>query len=219
MEFPGFEMFDDFNDQTMCEDVKNKLKEKYNKEFEVLRIGNRIGGESTDRIDTYCVPIDNNKCIFTTTLDLDMSGKDIEKDDYYLKQVTTPIDSFFEEEFSKNGVGAICRTDTIKKNTLDENLETQRFIDKYPNAKFLSMMAIEEIDKYKIQDIYSLLSSTYENIKLNSIIYVVEKETLEKLKEKLYGFPYIPKTLLEKNSNYKLYMKIEDGQVLEIIGE
>lgn len=219
MEFTGFEMFDDFNDQTMCEDVKNKLKEKYNKEFEVLRIGNRIGGESTDRIDTYCVPIDNNKCIFTTTLDLDMSGKDIEKDDYYLKQVTTPIDSFFEEEFSKNGVGAICRTDTIKKNTLDENLETQRFIDKYPNAKFLSMMAIEEIDKYKIQDIYSLLSSTYENIKLNSIIYVVEKETLEKLKEKLYGFPYIPKTLLEKNSNYKLYMKIEDGQVLEIIGE
>ena len=219
MEFTGFEMFDDFNDQTMCEDVKNKLKEKYNKEFEVLRIGNRIGGESTDRIDTYCVPIDNNKCIFTTTLDLDMSGKDIEKDDYYLKQVTTPIDSFFEEEFSKNGVGAICRTDTIKKNTLDENLETQRFIDKYPNAKFLSMMAIEEIDKYKIQDIYSLLSSTYENIKLNSIIYVVEKETLEKLKEKLYGFPYIPKTLLEKNSNYKLYMKIENGQVLEIIGE
>ena len=219
MEFTGFEMFDDFNDQTMCEDVKNKLKEKYNKEFEVLRIGNRIGGESTDRIDTYCVPIDNNKCIFTTTLDLDMSGKDIEKDDYYLKQVTTPIDSFFEEEFSKNGVGAICRTDTIKKNTLDENLETQRFIDKYPNAKFLSMMAIEEIDKYKIQDIYTLLSSTYENIKLNSIIYVVEKETLEKLKEKLYGFPYIPKTLLEKNSNYKLYMKIEDGQVLEIIGE
>ena len=219
MEFTGFEMFDDFNDQTMCEDVKNKLKEKYNKEFEVLRIGNRIGGESTDRIDTYCVPIDNNKCIFTTTLDLDMSGKDIEKDDYYLKQVTTPIDSFFEEEFSKNGVGAICRTDTIKKNTLDENLETQRFIDKYPNAKFLSMMAIEEIDKYKIQDIYTLLSSTYENIKLNSIIYVVEKETLEKLKEKLYGFPYIPKTLLEKNSNYKLYMKIENGQVLEIIGE
>jgi hypothetical protein len=219
MEFTGFEMFDDFNDQTMCEDVKNKLKEKYNKEFEVLRIGNRIGGESTDRIDTYCVPIDNNKCIFTTTLDLDMEGKDIEKDDYYLKQVTTPIDSFFEEEFSKNGVGAICRTDTIKKNTLDENLETQRFIDKYPNAKFLSMMAIEEIDKYKIQDIYSLLSSTYENIKLNSIIYVVEKETLEKLKEKLYGFPYIPKTLLEKNSNYKLYMKIENGQVLEIIGE
>ena len=195
MEFTGFEMFDDFNDQTMCEDVKNKLKEKYNKEFEVLRIGNRIGGESTDRIDTYCVPIDNNKCIFTTTLDLDMSGKDIEKDDYYLKQVTTPIDSFFEEEFSKNGVGAICRTDTIKKNTLDENLETQRFIDKYPNAKFLSMMAIEEIDKYKIQDIYTLLSSTYENIKLNSIIYVVEKETLEKLKEKLYGFQYIPKKL------------------------
>ena len=31
MEFTGFEMFDDFNDQTMCEDVKNKLKEKYNR--------------------------------------------------------------------------------------------------------------------------------------------------------------------------------------------
>ena len=220
MEFTGFEAFDDNNDQTMAEDIKRKLYEKYNKEFEVLRIGNRIGGTSIDRIDTYCAPKDNPKVVFTAIQDLTMEGEETEEDDYYLKCVTSNVEELLTKDLAQNGIDAICRIETIKKNSLDESIQTQDFINKYPNAKFLCIMAIQETEKYKVQEAFENINNAFQNIKLNSIIYTVSEDTLTYLKEKLYGTPFFPRALVEsKGFNYKTYLKIENGSVSEIIGE
>lgn len=220
MEITGFEVFDDFNDQTMCEDIKNKLLEKYNKQFEVLRIGNRFGGTSIDRIDTYCSPQENPNIIFTVTQDLSMEGKEIETDDYYIKNITSVVDTLLVEELKKVGVDSICRTETIKKNSLDKQLNIQDFINKYPNMNFLSILVVTEVEKYKLYEIFEILNSTYDNIKLNSIVYTVTNETMQELKEKIYGTPFIPRALVEDMGfKYKSFIKIENGLVTEIVGE
>ena len=206
-------VYDLSNNKEVAEDVKNTLKAKYGEDFEVLRIGNRYGGESFEMVDAYCSPSSDKDIVFTMKADLN-GERTFEEDDYYLKVVSSEIDKEITSSLKKRNIKSFCRTEIIKKNKLNSKLNIYEFIDNFPGASFLSVILIDgSISKKVIKEVFTEIKNLNDNINLCSIIYQVTND-YEEMEKELITLPYVPRTYVEEKGKFEIcYFQIENNEV------
>lgn len=203
------------SNQEISGTIAQKLKDKYNEDFCVKMIGNRYGTANDDFVLAYCFPKNNEKVLFTASLNKDET---VLEDDYYLKNVSFMLGDTFENEFKKNNAEVIAKIKTIGINKLNENLSIKEFIENYEETSFLAkFICSKKIDEEILKDIYSQVEKEYKNINLKSAVYYMENEKLEEFKDVAQKIPDITEAIIEKyNAKEEKIIKISEGNVVII---
>lgn len=195
--------------------IIKKLYEKYQVEFVVKMIGNRYGTNTNDTVTTFCYPKDNERLIFTTILNREQT---ILEDDYMLRSVTFELEESIKKEFEKNNIDAFAKIEIIGKNTLDEFLTVQEFIDKFDNFNFLAyIVSKNKTSNEVLNNVYKNLENKYPNIYLKSLIYMLEENGFCECLEIAQVRPIITETIIRNYSVIdEAIMKIVDKQIFRI---
>lgn len=200
------------SNEEITKDIISKLQEKYKKEFIVKRIGNRYGIRDNEWVTTYCCPKDNESLNFSAMVNREKTQF---KDNYRIRSVSYELEKNISEQFKKNNIEVIVRTEIIGKNELSEFISVQDFINKYKGTNFLTYIIIKDIVMDEdLLKVYDYLNDKYKNIYFKSLIYMIDKEDFAECYETVKTLPLVTNSIIQKYSiKDKSSIKIREGQI------
>lgn len=199
----------------ISEVVKNKLKEKYQEEFIVKKIGNRYGTSTDDNVKTYCCPKNNKELIFTATLNKEQT---ILEDGYPIRGVAFQLEEYIKNKFKDKEIDVIVKCDIIGKNKLNEFLSLQQFIEQFKGVSFLTYIISKNvIEEDILRDVYNEIEEKYKDIYLKTIIYMLNEDGFKKCDIIASDSPTITDSIIEKYiiMDEKI-IKIFEGKIYRI---
>lgn len=190
-------------------EIKNKLKEKYQQEFEIKTLGRRFGTAENNSVTAYCYPKENEELLFTIIMD--MKGK-IRQDTYNIRKVCYFLEKQIENLFKEKNIDSYCSSHIYG---IIQEIEgkTEEILQKEEITFFTNIIIKENIQDEDIIEVYNKILEKYSNIKLYSNIYIIQNDEIySKCKEQMYSVPYVLKYMFDK---YQIdrKIKIEEGKI------
>lgn len=129
-----------FNTEYVAKSIVKALNEKYNREFEIVKIGERYGTGFTNEVTALCTIKNFHSFIFRVIYN--MVDEKIVNDNFFIRCTCF----FIEKEINNilRNVDSIVRVEISKKNELDKVYKTIDFLKQYE----------DEILHWKIVDIH-----------------------------------------------------------------
>ena len=196
----------------IIESITERLDSKYNEKFKVLRIGNRYGTDRFSEATAYC-GLEDKEIVFEVLYDM---SKDIIKyDDYYIKKMCYEL----EEDLRNNiETDLVVKTGVFGKSKLDSEYTIADFFDKYKSCNLLTTIVLKNrISNKELMKAYEKIKEKYENIYLKSLLFVIEQEDFQILKEKAKTLTDLSLTMIEKyNIKEKHIITIQNNEIIKI---
>lgn len=201
------------NTESVVKNTIKELEQKYNREFEVLKVGERYGTGFTNEITVLCTITGFYDFIFRVTYN--MLEEKIVNDNFLIRCTCY----YVEKELNKilKNVNSIVRVEIERKNGLNKVYKTQDFLLDYPDDYFIATMIVEKHNSNNFEEVLKELNNIYDNIKLKTIIYEMNKEEFEKFNKTSKNIDYFAMRYIEGfNIVNKQIFKLENGKIEEI---
>lgn len=192
----------------VAETIIEKLNHKYNKNFEVIKIGERYGTRIGNETTAFCSIKNYDRFVFRARYD--MIEEKIICDDYPIRRTCF----YIEEEISRilKNVNSIVRAEISRKNNLDNVYKTDEFLENFPHDCFIVTLVVEKHKSNDFTKLLSALQEQYNKLKLSILIYQMEKKEFEEFYNISKSLENLPISYIEtfKISKKQIY-RIEDG--------
>ena len=204
----------EFRTDRVAESIVNILNQKYGKEFQVVRIGDRYGTGITDEVTAICtIPHFNN---FLFKVIYNMVTEKIVYDNFLIRctcyYLEKEINVFLEN------VDSIVRVEISKKNSLDGIYNVNEFLEKYSSQKYVATLVISEGDIESLsQELLEKINEKFNGIRLVLFAYEIGDTEYKKF---ISNTQYMDHFSTEYIDNYKyknnIVLKLEDNSILKM---
>ncbi len=197
-----------FNTEYVANSIIKILKEKYGREFEIVKIGERYGTEITNEVTVLCTVKNFHECIFRATYN--MVDEKLVYDNFLIRCTCF----FVEKEINKilRNVNSIVRVEIATKNALDNVYKTSKFLEKYKDEFFIATLIVEKHESNNFIEFLNELNSTYNNIKLKLLVYEMLPDEFSMFYEASKNMDYFPMSYVEDfKAKSKQIFKMENG--------
>lgn len=192
----------------VVESIVKKLNQKYNKNFEVIKIGERYGTKVSNEATALCSMKDYDRFIFRAKYD--MVEEKIICDDFPIRCTCFYIEN--EINRALKNVNSIVRAEISRKNNLNNIYKIGEFLQKFSQDCFIATLITEKDESNDLAKFLSELQEQHDKLRLNIFVYEMEKKEFERFynaSKTLESFPisYIETFKISKKNIYR----IEDG--------
>ena len=198
------------NTKYVADNVIKALKEKYNRDFEVVKIGERYGMNFNDEATVLCTVKGNYEFVFKVIYN--MVHEKITYDNFFIRCTCY----YLEKEINRilGNVNSIVRVEIMKKNSLDRTYKIIEFLERFQDEFFVATLVIENKDINKIENLLTEIESFYKGIKLKIIAYEMSEEEYEIFYNDSKNLDYFALSYVE---NYKYVSRkvysLENGNI------
>lgn len=196
------------NTDYVVESIIKNLNQKYNKNFEVIKIGERYGTIISNEVTVLCSIKDYDRFIFRAKYD--MVEEKIICDDFLIRHTCF----YIENEISRalKSVKSIVRAEISRKNNLNNIYKIGEFLQKFSQECFIVTLIIEKDESNDFIKLLSELQELYDKLRLNIFVYEMEKKEFERFYDASKTLESFPISFIEtfKISKKDIY-RIEDG--------
>lgn len=214
MEISIYDIIDnEFGTTEVVNKILKKLKEKYNKDFEILKIGERYGTDISNEVTVMCTIKNFNDFIFKVKYD--MVEEIIVEDNFYIRYLCYLIEDKITEILKLNNTKTLVKVELARKNKIEKLYKkVEDFIEENPNDFFIATIVIEKNKFEYISECLSLLTSIYINLKLNILLYEMNQNEFKNFYNKSKNLDNIPMSYIETfNFENRKIGKIENGMI------
>lgn len=200
----------DFNTEHVANAIIEHLNKKYDREFKVVKIGERFGTGFTNEVTALCTVTNFSDFIFRATYN--MVDEKLVYDNFLIRCTCF----YVEREINKllKYVNSLARVEIERMNEIDNIYKTQEFLEKYSDEFFVATVVLEKNDLNNYEEILKELNNIYNNIKLKVIIYEMEPNEFSKFNENSKNIDYFSMRYVEgfKIEN-RTILKLENGLI------
>lgn len=185
-----------FNTKYVADTVVRILEEKYNKNFEVVKIGERYGMGFYDEVTALCTVTGHYECIFKIIYN--MVDEKIIYDNFLIRYTCY----YVEKEINRllREINSIVRVELLKKNKFDRIYKTLEFLEKFKDECFIATLIIEHKNSNDIEMLLKELNGIYNGIKIKIVVYEMSGEECERFYNDSKNLDYFALNYVE---NYK----------------
>ncbi len=200
-----------FNTENIANAIANRLAQKYRRDFEVIKIGERFGTELTNTITAFCRVKDFEDFVFRVKFDM-VAGRIIE-DNFYIRCTCF----FVEKEINQDliDINSLARVEIFTKNQLDTVYREQELLNKFGDEFFVATIILEKGKDVNYLSFLSKLENAYKGIKIKIMAYEMTPETFSKFFEKSQTIDYFSMSYIETFPiESKRVFKIDNGKIV-----
>ena len=212
MNFSIYDIIDnEFGTENTINKILKKLKEKYNKNFEILKIGERYGTNLTNEVTVMCTICNHIDFIFK--IKYDMVEEKIVENNFNIRYLSYLIENKITKLLNLNNIKTLVRVELARKNQIEKLYKrVEDFIEDYPNDFFIATIVTEKNKKQDISEILAILTSIYKRLKLNILFYEMNQIEFNNFYQSTKYFDNISMSYIE-NFNFldRRIGKIENG--------
>ena len=199
-----------FNTEYVVETVVNILKEKYDRDFEVVKIGERYGMGFNDEVTLMCTVTGHYECIFKVVYNMVLEK--IVYDNFMIRCTCY----YVEKEINRllRSVNSIVRVEILKKNSVNKVYKTLEFLEEFQDECFVATLVVEHKDSNNIEAFLRELNGIYNGIKIQIISYEMSDEEYNRFYEDSKNLDYFSLSYVESYEiiSRKIY-SLEKGNV------
>lgn len=188
--------------------IIEKLNHKYNKNFEVIKIGDRYGTKISNEATALCSIKNYDSFIFRAKYD--MVEEKIICDNFPIRCTCF----YIENEISRilKNVQSVVRAEISRKNNLDNVYKTEEFLEKFSQDCFIVTLIVEQHESNNFIKLLSKLQELYKKLKLNILVYEMDKKEFERFYNTSKNLENLSISYIEtfQISKKQIY-RIEDG--------
>lgn len=188
--------------------IIKKLNQKYNNDFEVVKVGNRYGTRISNEATAVCSVKNLDGCIFKANYD--MVEEKIIDDNFPIRCTCF----YVESEISRilKNVESIVRVEISRKNNLDNVYKTEEFLDKFSQDCFTATLIVEKHESNDFIKLLSELQGLYKKLKISILIYEMNKKEFERFYSSSKNLENLSISYIETfDISKKQIYRIEDG--------
>lgn len=183
---------DGIGNDDIVQEVNKRLEEKYKKKFVAKRIGDRFGKDEDDIAKIYFHPEGMEKFIFSAKYNIETKEY---SDDFCYRKVCYEIENNLSDILKNMNVESYIRVEMINKNSLNEIMLLEEFINKYPQIGFLAYVVLkDEQDESKIQEAFKQLIVP----NINAFIFHAMPEEFDIIEKEVSDLEVFRKSMLTR---------------------
>ena len=183
---------DGIGNDDIVQEVNKRLEEKYKKKFVAKRIGDRFGKDEDDIAKIYFHPEGMEKFIFSAKYNIETKEY---SDDVCYRKVCYEIENNLSDILKNMNVESYIRVEMINKNSLNEIMLLEEFINKYPQIGFLAYVVLkDEQDESKIQEAFKQLIVP----NINAFIFHAMPEEFDIIEKEVSDLEVFRKSMLTR---------------------
>lgn len=183
---------DGIGNDDIVQEVNKRLEEKYKKKFVAKRIGDRFGKDEDDIAKIYFHPEGMEKFIFSAKYNIETKEY---SDDFCYRKVCYEIENNLSDILKNMNVESYIRVEMINKNSLNEIMLLEEFINKYPQIGFLAYVVLkDEQDESKIQEAFKQLIVP----NINAFIFHAMPEEFDIIEKEVSDLEVFTKSMLTR---------------------
>ena len=205
-----------FSELEIGKQIAKKLEETYNKKFKIIKIGTRYGQGDFDNCIAICSPEENNNMAFNVIYN--KNKKKIIDDDFFAKSICFELEKYILNEFKNVNKDAVVKIEIFGKRKLEKKYSVQEFSEKYKNNNFLATIIIKgDISKELLDNVFKNINSSYKNIFLKTLIYIIPEEEFEDCYTRSKDLPELSIAFTKSyNIKNKYLMQINNNKIINI---
>jgi len=199
-----------FNTKYVAESIAKILKNRYERDFEVVKIGERYGKDFNNEVTALCTVSGHYECIFKVVYN--MVDEKIVYDNFLIRCTCY----YVEKEINRllRSVNSIVRVEILKKNSVDRVYKTLEFLETYSDECFVATLIVEKKDNNDIVKLLEELNEIYSGIKLKVITYEMSTMEYDRFYNDSKNIDYFPLNYVENyNIESKKIYALEDGKI------
>ncbi len=194
------------------------LQKKYNTEFEVISIGNRLASENARTVTAYCRPKNDADVVFEVKANAD---RELVYDDYYISVLETAEKRRIESACREAGVEAAVSfiISSVDRNSITESIQLEELVSRNDGIYLTFSTIVSDCGKpeelydtlYKFLDEYHSYGA---RVGTGTTVWKLEADAYDKCLEEMRKKPVITSNFLKSlNPSSSSNIAIVDGKV------